>query len=73
MLGVILITGIGAAIASGLISGIFRAIFSPFFSDWIGGLIAHSITVPFVAAAWTLMYYKRVEAGPLGPSTSAEL
>jgi len=73
VLGVILITGIGAAIASGLISGIFRAIFSPFFSDWIGGLIAHSVTVPFVAAAWTLMYFKRAEAGtPTAPAAPAD-
>ncbi len=72
VLGVILITGIGASIASGLISGIFRAIFSPFFSDWIGGLIAHSITVPFVAAAWTLMYFKRAEAETPAPAAPAE-
>ncbi|MGZ4396233.1 MAG: hypothetical protein ACXVZ2_12830 [Gaiellaceae bacterium] len=73
VLGVIIITGIMSAVASGVIAGVFSAILSPFFSTWIGGLIAHSIVVPFVAAAWTLMYFQRAQAGTPGPATSAEL
>jgi hypothetical protein len=72
VLGVLVVAGLGTAIASGLISGIFRTIFSPFFSTWIGGLIANSITVPFLAAALTLMYFKRAEAGTPAPAAPAE-
>jgi hypothetical protein len=72
VLGVIVITGIGAAVASGIISGIFGTVLSPFFSTWIGGVIAHSITVPFVAAAWTLMYFKRAEAAAPAPAAPTE-
>jgi tetrahydromethanopterin S-methyltransferase subunit G len=71
--GVIIVTGLMSGIASLLIKGIFSAIFNPFFSTWIGGLIANSIVVPFVAAAWTLMYFKRAEAAsPAAPAAPAE-
>jgi hypothetical protein len=60
--GVIVITGLMAGIGGRLVGAIFATIFSRFLGIWIGALIAHSIAVPFVAAAWTLMYYKRAEA-----------
>jgi len=55
-----------------VIGAVFGAIFSPFLSTWLGGLVAHSIVVPFVAAAWTLMYFKRAEAEtpPAPPAAS---
>jgi hypothetical protein len=72
VLGVIVVSGLIAAIGSGVIGAIFGAIFSPFFSTWLGGLVAHSIVVPFVAAAWTLMYFKRLEGeAPAPPAPGA--
>jgi hypothetical protein len=68
--GVIVVSGIIAWIADVIISAIFRSIFSSFFGYWLGGLVAHSLIVPFVAAAWTLMYFKRAEAE--SPATPAE-
>jgi hypothetical protein len=55
--GLILITFITVAIASGLI----RLIFAPlpdFLDDWLGSLVAHSLTIPFAAAALTTAYFK---------------
>jgi hypothetical protein len=45
------------AIASGLI----RLVFAPlpdFLDDWLGSLVAHSLTIPFAAAALTTAYFK---------------
>jgi hypothetical protein len=55
--GLLIITFILVAIASGVI----RLVFSPlpdFLDDWLGALIAHSLTVPFAAAALTVAYYR---------------
>lgn len=71
VLGVIVVSGIIAWIASAIISAVFRGIFSSFLGYWFGGLVAHSLIVPFVAAAWTLMYFKRVESGTPPPAEPA--
>ena len=55
--GLILITFITIGIASALI----RLVFSPlpdFLDNWLGALVAHSLTVPFAAAALTTAYFK---------------
>jgi L-lactate permease len=42
-------------------SGVIRLIFAPlpdFLDAWLGSLVAHSLTVPFVAAALTVAYYR---------------
>jgi hypothetical protein len=55
--GLILITFITVAVASGLI----RLLFAPlpdFLDDWLGSLVAHSLTIPFAAAALTTAYFK---------------
>jgi hypothetical protein len=55
----------------GIASGVIRAAFSwlPSFLDaWIGSLVAHSLTVPFAAAALTTAYFtlsaQQVEPAP---------
>jgi hypothetical protein len=54
--GIVVITLLGS-LALQLI-GYAAFIFLPeFFRTWIGGLVAHSIATPFVAAAWTVMYF----------------
>ena len=55
--GLILITFITIGIASALI----RLVFAPlpdFLDNWLGSLVAHSLTVPFAAAALTTAYFK---------------
>ena len=54
--GLVIVTFLIVAIASGVI----RAIFAPlpdFLDAWLGGLVAHSVTVPFAAAALTTAYF----------------
>jgi hypothetical protein len=54
--GVVIITGLASAIASGVIQSIFSFL-DPFLRYWIGGTIANAIVDPFLAIALTLMYF----------------
>jgi hypothetical protein len=70
--GLILITFITIGIASALI----RLVFAPlpnFLDDWLGSLVAHSLTIPFAAAALTTAYFKLVTlaARPVAPEAEA--
>ena len=56
VLGLIIVTFLLVAIASAVI----RLVFSPlpdFLDNWIGSLVAHSLTIPFAAAALTTAYF----------------
>jgi hypothetical protein len=56
VLGLIIITFLLVAVASAVI----RLVFSPlpdFLDTWIGSLVAHSLTIPFAAAALTTAYF----------------
>jgi len=67
--GLILITFITIGIASALI----RLVFAPlpdFLDAWLGSLVAHSLTVPFAAAALTTAYFKL--AAPAAAAVTAE-
>jgi uncharacterized membrane protein YjfL (UPF0719 family) len=55
--GLIFVTFLLVAVASGVI----RLLFSPlpdFLDTWLGSLVAHSLTVPFAAAALTTAYFR---------------
>jgi hypothetical protein len=55
--GLILVTFLLVAIASGII----RLAFAPlpdFLDGWLGSLVAHSLTIPFAAAALTTAYFR---------------
>jgi hypothetical protein len=59
--GLIVITFLLVAVASGVI----RLLFAPlpdFLDTWIGSLIAHSLTVPFAAAALATAYFRLTES-----------
>jgi hypothetical protein len=61
--GLIIVTFLIVAIASAVI----RLIFAPlpdFLDAWLGALVAHSLTVPFMAAALTLAYYRLTAEAP---------
>jgi hypothetical protein len=48
-------------ILASIIGAMILALLSPlpaFFDVYVAGVIANSITIPFVALAWTLMYYE---------------
>jgi hypothetical protein len=55
--GIIIITWIVSAIASGIIQAIFSFL-NNFLQIWIGGSIASAIVGPFLAIALTLTYFK---------------
>ena len=43
--------------------GVLRAAFEPlpnFLATWIGGIVAHSVTTPFIAAVGAVMYFRLV-------------
>jgi hypothetical protein len=70
VLGLIIITFLMVAIASTVI----RLVFSPlpnFLDVWLGSLVAHSLTVPFAAAALTTAYFKLVAEKPSEAGASA--
>jgi hypothetical protein len=59
--GLIIITFLIVGIASAVI----RLVFSPlpdFLETWLGGLVAHSLTVPFAAAALATAYFRLTES-----------
>jgi hypothetical protein len=54
--GVVILTFLLVAIASAIIGALFSPL--PNFLDaWLGSLVAHSLTVPFAAAALTTAYF----------------
>ena len=68
--GLIIITFLLIAIASAII----RALFTPlpnFLDIWLGSLVAHSLTVPFAAAALTTAYFRLVARESAEPAASA--
>ena len=57
--------------------GILRALFEPlprFVAIWIGGVVAHSITTPFIAAVGAVMYFRlaRLSVGVEPAASAAE-
>lgn len=64
--GVVIITVLASALASGVIQSLFRFL-DPFLRYWIGGTIANAIVDPFLAIALTVMYFHLRD----GPATEA--
>jgi hypothetical protein len=58
VLGVAVVTILASAIIGGIISGILGALLPEFLGVWLGSLVAHCITTPFIALAWTVMYFQ---------------
>jgi hypothetical protein len=61
--GLIIVTFFSVGIASAVI----RIILSPlpdFLDTWLGSLVAHSLTVPFAAAALTTAYFRLTASAP---------
>jgi hypothetical protein len=68
--GLVLIT----FISLGIVSGVIRALFAPlpdFLDAWLGSLVAHSLTIPFAAAALTTAYFRLTAQAREEPTASA--
>jgi hypothetical protein len=69
VLGLIIVVFILVAVASGVI----RLIFAPlpdFLDAWLGALVAHSLTIPFAAAALATAYFQLTSAPPTEKPTA---
>jgi hypothetical protein len=69
--GLIIVTFLLIAVASEVI----HLIFSPlpdFLDNWLGGLVAHSLTVPFTAAVLTTAYFRLTSAPAVDPALGVE-
>ena len=71
VLGLVLLTFVGVAIASAVIGALFSWL-PTFLGTWIGGVIAHSLTVPFAACALTLAYYRLLELKEATPAPAPD-
>ena len=58
VLGVVLITVIASAVIGNIVIAIFVAILPDFFGVWLGSVVAHCATTPFLALAWTVMFFE---------------
>lgn len=67
-LWVIVTTSIISGIVSAVVARILSALFSGFVKAWLASAIPNALTAPFLALAWTLMYF---HARPL-PAKSEE-
>jgi hypothetical protein len=68
--GLIVVTFLIVAIASGVI----RLVFAPlpdFLDAWLGALVAHSLTIPFAAAALTTAYFRLTATEPAREAVAA--
>ncbi len=67
--GLVLVTFLLVAVASGVI----RLAFAPlpdFLDVWLGSLVAHSVTVPFAAAALTTAYFRLTQTVSASPEVA---
>jgi hypothetical protein len=55
--GVVIVTLVGLIVGRRLIQALFAPL-PDFIDGWLGGLVASSVLAPFVALAWTTMYYR---------------
>lgn len=69
--GLIVVTFLLVAIASALIQLLFAPL-PGFLDTWLGSLVAHSLTVPFAAAALTTAYFRLTALEPADTAPVAE-
>ena len=67
--GVIVIT-IGAVIVASIIVGLLTFWLPDGVDSFVSDLISNTIVVPFVAVAWTLMYFALVQSRPVAPAAA---
>jgi hypothetical protein len=75
VLGIAVVTFLGTAIVGGILRGILGAILPDFLGAWLGSLVADCIATPFIALAFTVMYFqlaRPAEAPPGEPAAATE-
>jgi hypothetical protein len=61
-IGLGLVYVVGAAI----VGGVLQAILPDFLGAWLGSLAVHCLTAPFLALAWTVMYFRLAQPAGVG-------
>lgn len=69
VLGRIIVTVLIVGIAGGIVSAITRAILPEQIDEYVANVISSSVTAPYAALVWTLMYYRLRQARE--PATAA--
>jgi hypothetical protein len=68
--GLVLVTFLLEAIAA-IVIGLILSPLPNFLDDWLGSLIAHSVTAPFTAVALTVAYFKLTQPGDVPAPAAA--
>lgn len=71
VLGRIIVTVLIVGIAGGIVSAITRAILPEQIDEYVANVISSSVTAPYAALVWTLMYYRLRGAREPGPPAEA--
>jgi hypothetical protein len=58
VLGVVLVTLLVFVVGAAIVGGVLQAILPDFLGAWLGSLAVHCLTAPFLALAWTVMYFR---------------
>jgi hypothetical protein len=76
VLGVAVVTLVATVVIGGICRAILGAILPAFFGAWLGSLVANCVTTPFVALAFTVMYFQLArpaeEPAPGEPAAATE-
>jgi hypothetical protein len=67
VLGVAVVTLLGTAVIGGIARAILGAVLPRFFGAWLGSLVADCIATPFIALAFTVMYFQLVRGAEPEP------
>ena len=70
--GVIIVTLLIYAIGGSIVGAVLQALLPDFLGAWIGNLIVHCLAVPFLALAWTVMYFRLAQPETVGQAPAPE-
>ncbi len=68
--GAVLATYLVVVVVGAVLEGIFSLVLPSFLDTWLGGLVANSVTVPFLSIVLTVIYFRLVaaETGAVEPA-----
>jgi hypothetical protein len=66
VLGVVVVTLLVYVVGAAIVGGVLQAILPDFLGAWLGSLAVHCLTAPFLALAWTVMYFRLAQPAGVG-------
>ena len=58
VLGVVFVTWLASVVIGNLVVTLLTRVLPDFFGVWLGNVVADCVTIPFLALAWTVMYFE---------------